>query len=473
MPKVPLRDLYVYDTASVFEAMSLINKNTMGMVFVVDSSMRLLGMLSDGDVRRGLLNGVGLDENVCCIMQKEYRFMLRNEVLDFQALQHFRLIPVVDYNHTLIDYYSSKNQFFPIALPLLNGNELTYLLDAFLSSWISSSGAYILDFEEAFAAYCGTKFGVSVFNGSVALVLALSALGITKGDEVIVPDLTFGATINAVLLVGATPVIVDIEQDSWCIDPESIRAAITNKTKAIIPVHLYGQVCDMDNIMRIAKEYKLYVVEDCAEAHGASFNGQMVGSFGDIGCFSFFGNKVITTGEGGMCVCNNKQLNDTMRILRDHGMDKHKRYWHTHIGFNYRMTNLQAAIGLAQLERIDTILNNRKYYESSYINALVPHIQPQPSLPNREKIVWLASFLLDSTCCSRDELLHTLKSKGVDARAFFYPLSDMPIYAQYSRASTPVSHSISARGFSLPTYESLQNLQDIIKVLQSTLKEYE
>ena len=227
--------------------------------------------------------------------------------------------------------------------------------------------------KNEFAEYSDCAHGAAVSNGTVALHLALVALGIGEGDEVIVPDLTYAATINTVLHANATPVIVDVEESSWCIDPIQIEKAITRRTKAIIPVHLYGQACDMEAIMKIAKKYKLRVIEDCAEAHGAMFNEKKVGSFGDVGCFSFFGNKVITTGEGGMCVTNDTNLNERMRILRDHGMSKTKRYWHEVIGYNYRMTNLQAAIGLAQLERIEKIHNNRREYENNYKDSLPNH----------------------------------------------------------------------------------------------------
>lgn len=469
MSSVTLADLYVVDSVNILQAMSHINKNTMGMVFIVDNDMRLRGVLSDGDVRRGLLEGIDLHDSVTRIMQRNYHFVQSGEAANLDVLQEFKLLPVVDSNHILVDFYSAQNRFFPIATPCLNGNELNYLLDAFLSSWISSTGRYITRFEESFAAYCGTQYGVSVFNGTVALHLALRALGIGQGDEVIVPDLTFAATINAVLLAGARPVIVDISEDSWCIAPKAIESALSERTKAIIPVHLYGQVCDMDSIMHLARAHKLFVIEDCAEAHGASFKGKKVGSFGDMGCFSFFGNKVITTGEGGMCVCNDKALNEKLRILRDHGMDKHKRYWHTEIGFNYRMTNLQAALGLAQLERIDMILRNRASYEHAYIKALQGHITPQAHLKDREKITWLASFLLNDI--DRAIFMRALRNKGVDARAFFYPLSDMPIYAQYAPTPTPIAHAIAQRGINLPTYESLQSIESVVEILKNIIKE--
>lgn len=468
-----LAQLCVSENASIFEAMSCINASTMGVAFVVDSTFTLKGVVSDGDIRRGLLQGIGFDESITRVMQREYHFSTQEEVkrVDFSALQELRLIPIVDSAHRLVDYYSSKNRFFPIALPNLSGNELRYLLDAFLSSWISSTGSYITRFEESFARYCGVGYGVSVCNGTAALHLALCALGIGEGDEVIVPDLTFAATINAVLLAGAIPVIVDIEEDSWCISPQAIESAITPRTRAIIPVHLYGQVCEMDSIMNLARRHKLYVIEDCAEAHGASFKGRKVGSFGDVGCFSFYGNKVITTGEGGMCVCKDSSLDEKMRILRDHGMDKQRRYWHTQVGFNYRLTNLQAALGLAQLERIDEVLANRARYEEGYKSALSESkdIEPQAQLAGREKITWLVSFLVKNG--KRQVFMESLKAQGIDVRAFFYPLSDMPLYAPYARTQTPIAHKISELGLNLPTYESLKSLEEVSSALYTITKE--
>ncbi|NQU99168.1 MAG: DegT/DnrJ/EryC1/StrS aminotransferase family protein, partial [Parcubacteria group bacterium] len=240
-----------------------------------------------------------------------------------------------------------------VSKPSLGREELNNVMEAIKSSWISSKGKFITEFEENFAEYCGVKYGIATANGTVALHLALKALKISKGDEVIVPDLTFIATANVVTYCNAKPIFIDSNPDYWCIDPEKIEEKITTKTKAIIPVHLYGHPCDMDAITKIAKKYGLYVIEDAAEAHGAGYKGKKVGSFGDISCFSFYGNKIITTGEGGMCLTNNQKLAERMKILRDHGMSPDKRYWYDVIGFNYRMTNIQAAIGVAQLKKID------------------------------------------------------------------------------------------------------------------------
>jgi perosamine synthetase len=454
---------------SLIEVMKIINENAMGIAFVIDESNKLCGTVTDGDIRRALLKDIGLQEKVKNIILKEFAFGYITD--SYESLQkkidhRIKIIPLVNEQMEVVNFFEYKQDvYFPVAIPNLNGNEFKYLTDAFMSTWISSSGEYIGRFENDFSKYSDCKYGVAVSNGTVAIHLALVALGIGAGDEVIVPDLTFAATINTVLHANATPVIVDVEENSWCIDPKEIEKAITPKTKAIIPVHIYGQACNMDAIMDIAKKYNLKVIEDCAEAHGAMYGEQKVGSFGDIGCFSFFGNKVITTGEGGMCVTNDLQLDEKMRVLRDHGMSKTKRYWHDVIGYNYRMTNLQAAIGLAQLERIEEIHKNRKMYEESYKDVLDKNIFTfQKDLKNRTRITWLVSVLLDENI-DRETYIKQLKEKGIDGRPFFYPLSDMEIYKPYCKIETPITHKLSKIGLNLPTYESLKSMEEIRNIL--------
>ena len=444
--------------ASLQNALEIINANAKRLAFVVEEDDTLVGVLTDGDIRRVLLNGIKLDApasdhaNRNCI-----KAHVGDGIQDLIAKIDDRvtLIPILDDEGKLQDFFQYENRMHvPVAAPNLQGNEFKYLVDAFMSTWISSAGSYITRFENEFASFCECQHGVAVSNGTVAIHLALVALGIKKGDEVIVPDFTFAATINAVLHAGATPVIVDVEKDSWCIDPKEIEKAITPKTKAVIPVHIYGQPCDMDAIMAIANKHGLFVIEDCAEAHGATYKGKKVGSFGDVSTFSFYGNKVITTGEGGMCVTNSEQLDERMRVLRDHGMNKSKRYWHDEVGFNYRMTNLQAAIGVAQLERIDEILSERKEIENQYIDILsqfqfvsFPH-----DFSDRKRIVWLVSVMLEHV--DRDAVIEKLKAVKIDARPFFYPLSDMPIYQQYVFSSSN-SKQISEKGLSFPTSNRL------------------
>lgn len=433
-----------------------INNEPIGTAFIVDDEGRLCGIITDGDFRRMLLAGRSLDKPLSkADLGADFVYALQGEKFEDilkKTDRKVRVVPIVDHDRRPVDYfrYEHSVKMMPVAEPSLVGNEFKYLTDAFLSTWISSVGAYITRFENDFASYCGVKHGVAVSNGTVAIHLALVALGVGPGDEVIVPNLTFAATINTVLHAGATPVIVDVEKDSWCIDPAEIEKAITSRTKAIIPVHVYGQPCDMDRIMEIAKRHKLYVVEDAAEAHGASYKGKKVGSFGDISTFSFFGNKIVTTGEGGMCITNSDELNERMRVLRDHGMSKQKRYWHDVVGYNYRMTNLQAAIGCAQLERIGQIIADRAAIEAGYVEHLKDFeaLEWQKNFPDRQRVTWLVSLTVSGM--DRDPLLDSLRNHGVDIRPFFYPLSTMPVYKPYL-FSEKNSLDLAARGFNLPT----------------------
>lgn len=456
--------------ATIKDVMMCIDKNAKGTAFITDDTGRMAGIMTDGDIRRLLINGYGLNDCIKTHIKRDFEYALVNDNPEDIANKFsycIKIIPIVNEEMYLVDYVCyDENVHISLAQPQLNGNEYKYLMDAFLSTWISSTGKYIQRFEESFSSYCGVKYGVATSNGTTALHLALTALGIGPEDEVIVPDITFAATINAVIYTGATPVIVDIEEDSWCIDPDEIEKAITPRTKAIIPVHIYGQPCDMGKICDIAQKNNLYIVEDCAEAHGAEWGDKKVGSFGIISCFSFFGNKVITTGEGGMCITDSGELNERMRILRDHGMSKERKYYHEVVGFNYRMTNLQAAIGTAQIERIDEILEWRADLENQYreIFADIAGVTLQSNvLNNRKKIAWLVSVLVSED--KRDEILLNLKDNDIDARAFFIPLSEMEIYREYARECSR-SKKISKMGINLPTtYEVNKECIERIKSL--------
>lgn len=446
------------NTSTLREVLQAINEYPSGICFLTDEEEKLCGVVSDGDIRRLLLAGRELEDSLKPNDYGEFVYAQKEEKIEtvFQKFNRkVRFIPIVDKNMKLINFYRFENRIqMPVAEPDLKGNEYKYLNDAFLSTWISSSGKYINTFEENFADFCETKYGVAVSNGTVALHLALQALNIGPGDEVILPDLTFAATINSVLHCGATPVVVDIDDESWCISPEKIREAITEKTKVIMPVHLYGQPCDMDEIINIANEHGLYVIEDAAESHGAEYKGKKVGSFGHISCFSFYANKIITTGEGGMCVTSDSTLDERMRVLRDHGMNKNKRYWHDYIGFNYRMTNLQAAIGCAQLERIDEIIEKRKSIEESYKTELAnfDFLKWQKDFSDRKRVTWLVCSYTRPDY--RELLTQELTRKGVDYRLFFYTLSSMPVYEKYV-VSSGVSKQVSSSGFNLPTIRDI------------------
>ena len=365
----------------------------------------------------------------------------------------------------------------PISNITLEGNELRYVTEAVKSSWISSSGKFITQFETKFSKFCLTEHAVATSNGTTALHLALEALNIGKGDEVIIPTLTFAATANAVIHAGASPVFVDCLKNHWNMDPDKIALAITSKTKAIIPVHLYGHPCEMSRIMNIANKYNLYVIEDCAEATGAIVNGKKVGSIGNIGCYSFYGNKIITTGEGGMCTTNDTDLYEKMKVLRDHGMDKSKRYWHNEIGYNYRMTNISAAIGVAQMEQISVFLNKRQMLKIQYdksINFNSNLLKPINSLYGKD-VDWFYCLILSPTSkINRDKLINELSKVGIDSRPFFYPIHMMPPYHKFNKNTVDFcnAETFGKYGLNLPLYPSLteENVKFISNEINNILK---
>jgi perosamine synthetase len=358
-------------------------------------------------------------------------------------------------------------EFIPIYKPDLSGNELKYVKDCIETAWISSLGKYVKLFEDAFAQFCGVKHAVAVSNGTAALHLALLLRDIGPGDEVIVPTLTFVATANAVQYTGATPVLVDSEPETWTIDSDKIEEKITPRTKAIIPVHLYGHPADMGRIMKLAEKYDLFVIEDAAEAHGAEYRGSKVGSLGHVGCFSFYGNKVITTGEGGLLTTNSSEMAEKARFLKDHGMSCEKRYWHPIIGYNYRMTNIQAAIGLAQLQRINEIIERKLIIADLYKRYLegVSSIELQRQADWAKNIFWMFSILVkDGLSCSRDELTSALKERNIDTRPFFIPIHFQPPYKK-DGIILPVAEDVGRRGINLPSYPKMSDT-DITKICE-------
>jgi len=361
--------------------------------------------------------------------------------------------------------------FIPISKPSITEKEISFVTSAVESTWVSSLGEYINTFESEFAKFCGTKYAVSVFNGTVAIHLSLEALGIGPGDEVIMPNLSFIATANAVMHAGAIPVFADIEHSTLGLDPKDIEKRITPRTKAIMPVHLYGHPANMQPIMDLASRYNLLVIEDAAEAHGAKAYGQVVGSFGKCATFSFYGNKIITTGEGGMITTNDPALNERLRHLRDHAMLKEKRYWHDMLGYNYRITNLQAALGCAQLERIDDLLAKRQEVLDTYRKFLkdVPGISLNKHAEWAEPTCWLVCMEMEGvTEAERDAMLVYLKENSIDSRPYFYPMSQMPYIDQ--KANTPVVFDTYKIGLNLPTYIGLS--EDEIEYICATIRKY-
>ncbi len=359
-----------------------------------------------------------------------------------------------------------------VAEPVLAGNEERYVMDCLNSGWISGSGKYVTAFEEQFAAYCGARYAVAVFNGTVALHAALLALGIGPGDEVIIPDLTYVASPNSVTYCGATPVFVDIDPQTWTLDPADVARKITPRTKAIMPVHIYGHPADMDPLMALAREHNLAVIEDAAEAHGAEYRGQRAGNLGDIATFSFYGNKIITTGEGGMVVTNDEQLARQVRLLRGQGMDPQRRYWFPIVGYNYRMTNVQAAIGLAQLERIDWFIERRIEVAQWYKENLADTDLMLPAQADWAKnVYWLFCACVPREI-DRDQLMKDMEERGIETRPFFYPMHSLPpYYDEEGDRAFPVTTDLSARGINLPSSASLtrEDVDYVCAVLKECL----
>lgn len=350
-----------------------------------------------------------------------------------------------------------------IANPVFNGNEKKYLEECIDTGWVSANGHFIEDFERKFAEFCGTKYAVSCSNGTVSLHLILLALGIKPGDEVIMPTLTYIATANAVRYCGATPVFVDSNESTFNMDPKKIEEKISNHTKAIMPVHLYGLSCDMRPIMYVANKYSIPVIEDAAEAHGAEYNGKKVGGFGLAGSFSFFGNKIITCGEGGMVVTNDGYLYKRMKLYKGQAVSPEKKYWHVDVGYNYRMTNMQAAIGLGQLENIKWHLSERKRIADLYRMYLAGYedymcLQEEPE--NCKHVYWMSNIILqDRVSKGRDQVMKEMEAFNIEMRPLFYPMHIMPPYYD-TGVDCPIAERISLRGISLPSH-ALLTTEDI------------
>ena len=463
---VSIKELTVLNTQTLKDALVIIDQNAMGVCFVVDNNQILVGILTDGDIRRGLLNNVSINDSVLSVTKNTF-FSLPIETENYTILKYItneiKIIPLIDKKGVLIDYASIKKiRHIAVASPFLSGNELAYVTDCIKTNWISSQGKYVRDFEELFVKYHGGRRSLAVSNGTVALHLALEALNIGAGDEVLVPDFTFAASVNAIVYTGATPVLVDVDPLTWNIDVTKAAELITSKTKAIIPVHLYGLPCDMEVIQDLASAHNLLIVEDCAEALGSYYDGKPVGIFGDAATFSFYGNKTITTGEGGMIVFKDKAVAERAAMLRDHGMQKTRRYWHEEIGYNYRLTNLQAAIGVAQFERLDEFVSAKIKFAHFYNELFSPTGYFQIPVRN-EKIInsyWLYTCMVKVDApFTRDELIYFLGQKGVETRPVFFPMHIMPPYTGFTKVRLPVSSSLSERGISFPSSVSLTDLE--------------
>lgn len=368
----------------------------------------------------------------------------------------------------------------PISRPLLGKTERKYVTDAITKGDISGAhGTYLKEFENSFAKFCGVRYVALVNSGTTALHVALASLDIKKGDEVIVPDLTMMATFFAVLYQGATPVTVDSEPDTGNIDPSLIERSITKRTKAIIVVHLYGHPADMDPIMKIAKKYKLRVIEDAAEAHGALYKGKRVGSIGDLGCFSFYSNKVITTGEGGAVISNNKALMERVNLIKNLSFGKKQKLMHESLGFKYQMTNLQAAVGAGQMTHVDNILKRKRAIGAYFLKHLsgIPEIELPLEKPYAWNVYWMFRIVLKGKLSGkRAQFMQKLAKRGVDTREDFVPFNQQKFAIKEGLAHPklcPVAKSLGENGLYIPSGTDIaqKELAYVVEQVRAVVKE--
>lgn len=363
----------------------------------------------------------------------------------------------------------------PVNEPLLDGNEKKYLNECIDTGWISSEGPFVKKFEDQFSSTVGRKFGIAVANGSVALDVAVTALGIGKADEVIMPTFTIISCVAAVVRAGAVPVLVDSDPLTWNMDVNLIEAKITSKTKAIMVVHIYGLPVDMEPVLALAEKYGLRIIEDAAEMHGQTYKGKSCGSFGDISTFSFYPNKHITTGEGGMIVTDSEELTERCRSLMNLCFQPQKRFIHEELGWNFRFTNLQAAVGLAQLEKLDEHIKRKRRMGKLYTELLTGIPGLQLSLPKTgyaENIYWVYGIVLkDQVTFDVEEAMRRLKEKGIGTRPFFWPMHEQPVFRKmglFENEQYPVAEKIARRGFYVPSGLALTDKQ--IEKVESSIR---
>lgn len=371
--------------------------------------------------------------------------------------------------------------FIPVNEPDLSGNEKKYLLECIRTGWISSEGPFVKKFEQAFSQKVSRKYGIAVINGTAALDIAITALGIKKGDEVIMPTFTIISCALAVVRAGAIPVYVDADPMTWNMKVDDLEKNISKKTKAIMIVHIYGLPVDMDKVLRIAKKHGLKVIEDASQMHGATYKGKPCGSFGDVSTFSFYSNKLVTTGEGGMVVTNDPDIAERSVYYRNVCFDRERRYIHEDLGWNYRMTNLQAAVGLAQLERLTEFVKRKHVMGEIYSNNLFKEtcIQiPIQETPYAKNIYWAYGVVLtDRVALDAEKMITLLKERGIGSRHFFYPMHLQPALIKHgvlAKGKYPISEMLSQRGLYLPCSITLtkKQIEFICKEVRSILKAY-
>jgi len=365
----------------------------------------------------------------------------------------------------------------PVNEPLIGEKELEYVTECLKTGWISSAGRFIEAFEEKWAAYCGRKYGIAVSNGSTALQVGVGCLNLQPGDEVIMPTFTIISCALAVIYNGGVPVLIDSDAETWCMDVSQIEAKITPRTKAIMPVHMYGHPVDMDPVIELAKKHKLKIVEDAAEAHGAEYKSKKCGSFGDTSCFSFYANKIITTGEGGMVLTDNAEYAEKARSLRNLCFKKNYRFYHTELGHNFRLTNLQAAIGLAQVERVEQLVEKKRWMGKLYTEKLrdIPELQLPIEKSWAKSVYWMYGVVLDKkTGIDASELARRLRKHGVDTRPFFLGMHEQPVLHGLGLCKDehyPVAEKIARQGLYLPSGLTLteNDINTVVAAVKNSL----
>lgn len=470
--------LCVSASATIRDAANKIDANCLGVVFVENEGL-LLGVVTDGDFRRAVLDGsVDLNDSVIRIMKLNPSTIPVGTGAEetFLAVtrgwkEGKRVLPRVDAEGR-IRGFSHRDDWgvHPVSEPDLSGREAANVLECIEQNWISSSGPFIARFEEEFARYTGLRNPVAVSNGTVAITLALQALGMPVGAEVVVPAATFAATANAVVAAGGRPVFADVDSDTWGLSPRTVASLITKSTWGMIPVHLYGNPCDVKGLRELANSRGLVMIEDCAEAIGTTISGAHAGSFADAATFSFFGNKTLTTGEGGMVLFSNASSSQAARQLRDHGMSLTRKYWHDVVGFNYRLTNLQAAIGVAQVERAERLVSRKREIFHSYQQKLrsVSGVETMPASPFGQSSYWLVVVVLDEKIAlERDVLMEIMASDGIQTRVAFPALHKMPAFKPYRHAPAfPISEKIQNFGLCLPSGPQMTD-ESVSRVVRS------
>ena len=477
--KAVLKELIIPESSNILKASKIIDLNGQGLGFVCKNK-KILGIVTDGDIRRFLYKSKSSrirNQNIKKAMRKNFSYAFKNDSFDkiINLLNDtIKVVPILDRKKNLVDFASSDRiSNIPIYEPFLDYREKKYVKRCMDTGWISSRGEFIKKFEDKFNKIIKCKNSLSVNSGTSAIILSLLSIGINPGDEVIVPNYTFMAPWNAIVLLGGKPVPVDVEIDTMNINPRKIEKKITKKTKAIIAVHLYGCPADMTEIIKIKKKHNLYLIEDCAEAIGSYYKKKHLGLFGDIGTFSFYGNKTISTGEGGMVIFKNKKNFKRAKLIKNHGMSDKKRYFHTHFGSNFRMTNIQAAIGLAQLEKFNIIISKKNKLNKTYISELrnSKSITFIKAKKNQINSYWLFNIIINKNSnVRRDKIIELLKNEGIDVRRGFFPASEQPLFKKYfkKKETFPVSNFLSNNVISLPSFphlpiKTIENITQSIK----------